>query len=43
MATYENNIKKLQEDLRRRPKVFNIPPLKTISNPYVDELNKKLK
>jgi hypothetical protein len=32
LATYENTISNLQEELKRRPKVLNIPPLQTASN-----------
>jgi hypothetical protein len=40
---YENTIRKLEEELRRRPEVLDIPPLQTVSTLVVDELNKKLK
>jgi len=43
LATYESTTSNIQEELKRRPKVLNIPPLKTASNLVVGELKKSLK
>jgi len=43
LATYKNTISNLQEYLKRRSNVLNIPPLQIASNPTTDEFKKSLK
>jgi hypothetical protein len=43
LPRYENTISNLQEELKRRLDVLNIPPLQTASNLVVDESKKSLK